>query len=106
MDDTKPLTIFDPKDTWKRKRLDSYKAVKLQQPIFVRGELVYKCPSLPEIQAYCKAQLETLWDELMRFEFPHTYYVDLSKKLYRLKMDMIAAATGLLECENGDTQGS
>jgi nicotinate phosphoribosyltransferase len=106
VDDTKPLTIFDPKDTWKRKRLDSYKAVKLQQPIFVRGELVYKCPSLPEIQAYCKAQLETLWDELMRFEFPHTYYVDLSKKLYRLKMDMIAAATGLLECENGDTQGS
>lgn len=104
VDDTKPLTIFDPKDTWKRKRLDSFKAVKLQQPIFIRGELVYACPTLPEIQAYCKAQLDTLWDELMRFEYPHTYYVDLSKKLYSLKMDMIAEAARLPEGENGNEQ--
>lgn len=53
------------------------------------GELVYKQPSLYEIRIYCAEQLETLWDEVKRFENPHTYYVDLSKKLWDIKTNYL-----------------
>ena len=85
MDDTKPLTIFDPDATWKEKELTDFTARELQVPIFRAGELVYKRPTLPEIKAYCAAQVETLWDEVRRFENPHGYYVDLSQKLWDIK---------------------
>ena len=56
------------------------------------AELVYQLPELKDIQAYCKAQQETLWDEVKRFENPHKYYVDLSWNLWTLKRDLLAAA--------------
>ena len=46
-------------------------------------------PSLPEIQKYCLAQVDTLWDEMKRFEFPHRYYVDLSQNLWQAKRDLL-----------------
>lgn len=85
-------TIFDPNATWKRKTLRNYTVRELQHPIFRAGELVYKLPSLPEIQRYCAAELETLWDEVKRFENPHTYYVDLSQKLWKVKNQLLDAA--------------
>ena len=54
-------------------------------PIFKNGECVYELPSIDEIAKYCKEQIELLWDEVKRFENPHTYYVDLSKKLFEIK---------------------
>ena len=39
-------------------------------------------PSLDDIKKFCKAQVNTLWDEVKRFENPHRYYVDLSQKLW------------------------
>ena len=89
VDDSKPLEIFDARATWKRKMLTNYTARNLQEPVFVKGELVYNRPSLQEIQDYCKEQLETLWDEVKRFENPHTYYVDLSSKLWNLKQQLL-----------------
>ena len=89
VDDSKPLEIFDARATWKRKMLTNYTARNLQEPVFVKGELVYKRPTLQEIQDYCKEQLETLWDEVKRFENPHTYYVDLSSKLWNLKQQLL-----------------
>ena len=53
------------------------------------GELVYKQPSLEEIRAYCAAQVDTLWDEVKRFDNPHRYYVDLSQKLYDIKQELL-----------------
>ena len=89
VDDSKPLEIFDARATWKRKMLTNYTARNLQEPVFVKGELVYKRPTLQEIQDYCRDQLETLWDEVKRFENPHTYYVDLSSKLWNLKQQLL-----------------
>ena len=60
------------------------------QPIFQRGKLVYQMPSLEEIRNYCMEQVELLWDEVKRFEFPHKYYVDLSFKLWDLKNSMLS----------------
>ena len=89
IDDTKPLEIFDPDYTWKRKTLSDFRAVRLMKQIFRDGELVYDLPSINEIRDYCKEQMSTLWDEVTRFENPHDYYVDLSEKLWNIKKELL-----------------
>ncbi len=89
VDDTKPLTIFDPDATWKEKELTDFTARQLLEPIFRHGELVYRRPALQEIKTYCAQQVDTLWEEVQRFENPHHYYVDLSQKLWDIKNDLL-----------------
>ena len=89
VDESAPLELFDPRATWKRKTYTNFTAKPLQVPVFQGGELVYQLPALPEIQAYCRAQVDTLWDTVKRFENPHTYYVDLSQKLFDIKQDLL-----------------
>ncbi len=89
VDDTKDLEIFDPSATWKRKTVYDFTAKELLVPIFKNGELVYDLPTLDEIQKYCAPQIDTLWDEVKRFDNPHTYYVDLSQKLWDIKYDLL-----------------
>ena len=90
VDDTKPLTIFDPDATWKRKTLTGFKAVRLLEPIYERGKRVYRSPALPEIQAFCKEEVGKLWEEVKRFENPHNYYVDLSQKLWDVRAQLLS----------------
>lgn len=92
IDDTQPHVIFDPNATWKTKELTNFTVRELQVPVFLNGELVYDLPTLPEIKAYCRQQIHTLWDEVKRFENPHTYYVDLSQKLWDVKRGLLEAA--------------
>ena len=89
VDDSKDMTIFDPDATWKTKKVYNFTARELQVPVFKGGELVYKLPSLEEIRTYCLAQVDTLWDEVKRFDNPQTYYVDLSQKLWDIKYDLL-----------------
>ncbi len=81
--------IFDPDAVWKRKKITNFYAENLRRQIFKDGKYVYESPSLSEIKAHCKKQLDAMWDEMKRFENPQTYYVDLSHKLWQLKHDMI-----------------
>jgi len=89
VDDSKPLEIFDPEATWKRKTLTSFVAKELLVPIFKDGKRVYQSPNIEEIKAYCSQQVHTLWDEVKRFENPHRYYVDLSQKLWDIKHQLL-----------------
>ena len=89
VDDSKDMEIFDPEATWKTKTVYNFTAKELQVPIFVGGELVYQCPSLQEVRAYCLEQVDKLWDEVKRFDNPHTYYVDLSQKLWDIKYGLL-----------------
>ncbi len=89
VDDSQPLTIFDPDATWKRKELTNFTARELLRPIYQGGKLVYDKPTLQQSREYCLAQLDTLWDEVKRFDNPQTYYVDLSQKLYDIKMELL-----------------
>ena len=82
IDSTKPYEIFDPVYTWKRKVVTNFTARRLFVKIFENGEKIYNSPSVKEIQKYCLEQVDTLWDEVQRFEKPHNYYVDLSQKLW------------------------
>jgi len=89
VDDSHDLEIFDPNATWKRKTVYNFTAKELQVPVFRNGQLVYKLPSLDEIRDYCREQVDTLWDEVKRFENPHAYYVDLSQKLWDIRHDLL-----------------
>lgn len=89
VDDSGDLRIFDPEATWKQKTVYNFTAKELQVPIFRNGELVYTLPSLTQIRDYCRAQVDTLWDEVKRFDNPHTYYVDLSQKLWDIKYNLL-----------------
>ena len=91
VDDTQPLEICDPDATWKKKVLTDFTARELLVPIFRGGKLVYQKPALDDIRAYCADQLTTLWPEVLRFDYPHNYYVDLSEKLLKIKLDLLNA---------------
>lgn len=94
IDETQPLTIFDPVDTWKKMTLTNFYARPLLKPMFVDGKRVYNSPTLKEIQKYHFEQMETLWDEYKRLTRPHVYKVDLSDKLYQLKHELLQKAGG------------
>jgi len=89
INENEPYLLFDPNFPWKQKLVSDFRAVSLLEPIFKKGKLVYQKPSLEEIRSYHKEQMSTLWDEVKRFENPHPYYVDLSRKLWQLKQDLI-----------------
>jgi len=93
IDDSQPYEIFDPEHTWKRKIVKDFYAKKLRVKIFEKGKCIYKSPQLKEIKEYCKQQIDTLWDEVLRFENPHSYYVDLSQPLWDLKHRMLKENT-------------
>ena len=84
-----PRTIFDPNAVWKTKTLTNFTVRELLVPIFKNGKCVYELPKLDDIQSYCLQQIDLLWDELKRFENPHTYYVDLSEKLWKIKQQLL-----------------
>ena len=89
VDDTKPLEIFDPENTWKTKVLKNFVAEELQKPVFKNGEQVMQMPTIAEIRENCKRSLDGMWEEVKRFDNPHNYYVDLSQKLWDVKFGMI-----------------
>jgi len=89
IDDTKPLELFDPDATWKRKTFSNFRAETLLKPIYQAGKLVYRLPSIQEARAYCREQIDLQWDEVKRFENPHNYYVDLSQKLWDIKQNLL-----------------
>jgi len=88
-DFTKPLELFDPDATWKRKTFTDYEARELLVPIFYNGHLVYRVPELTASRSYCQRQVDALWDEVKRFENPHNYYVDLSQQLWDIKQALL-----------------
>ena len=89
VDDSQPLEIFDPDATWKKKLVRDFTAKEMQVPVFLNGQCVYDLPSLEEIRTYCAQQVDTLWDEVKRFDNPHKYYVDLSRKLWEIKYNLL-----------------
>lgn len=82
--------LFDPNYTWKRKVVKNFTAKPLLVKIFDEGQCCYDCPDIKDIKKYCNEQVDSLWDEVKRFENPHTYYVDLSQKLWDEKNALLS----------------
>ena len=89
IDDSKPFYMFDEYSPYKSCKFQNYRYEELLKPIFINGKQVYKEKTTQEIRAFSLAQKETLWDEVLRFENPHTYYVDISNKLFDIKKELI-----------------
>lgn len=89
VDENEPLMLFDPYATWKTKNVCNFEARELLVPVFLNGKKMYQSPTLKDIQAYCKQQVNTLWDEIKRFDNPQTYYVDLSQKLWDIQQELL-----------------
>lgn len=89
IDEAQPLVLTHPTERWKKKEFTDYYTVELQKPIFVKGELVYKMPSMSEIIKKTQTSLDGFWEEYTRLTKPQTYKVDLSDKLYELKHNML-----------------
>ena len=89
VDENEPMMLFDPYATWKTKNVCNYQARELLVPVFLKGRKVYESPALKDIQTYCKQQVDTMWDEIKRFDNPQTYYVDLSQKLWDIQQELL-----------------
>ncbi len=86
------IQIFDQTNAWKNKIIEANtcEVCLLQQTIFKNGKLVYQLPSIEQIREYSNQQIGLMWDEIFRLEYPHVYYVDLTKKLLEQKLDLLA----------------
>ena len=88
--DIKNLDLVDENKPYKHIKINNDWTVKrLQQQFIKNGKLIYELPSLKEIQDEVKANLAKVWDEEKRFSFPHKHYVDLTRKLYDVKCEML-----------------
>ena len=86
-----PLILFDPNEPWKKTKLEpgTYRMREMMIPVFRKGECVYHSPKVMEIREYCSAELDTLWEETRRLVNPHGVYVDISQKLYDMKIQLL-----------------
>ncbi len=89
IDNDKPYVIFDPEHVWKKKTVTDFYVRPLLKPIFKEGKCVYDNPDIHVLQEYCRLEVEKLWDEVKRFENPHSYYVDLSPDLWKMKYELL-----------------
>jgi len=92
VDPSEPLDLFDPNFTWKHKIVRDFDLRELLVPVIIGGKQVYECPDIETTRRYCAQEIESLWDEVTRFTNPHNYYVDLSKKLWDIKNELINSA--------------
>lgn len=97
-------TLIDPNNEWKQTTITDYSVKELQVPIFIDGVQVYDVPEAVISKQYCEQDFQTIYPEIKRSSNPHGYYVDLSKKLLKLKKDLINQAVTqggkkLVKCE-------
>ena len=90
-DENEPLVLFDPNETWKKTKLlpGTYELRELMVHVFDHGNCIYHSPKVMDIRDYCQKELETLWEETRRLVNPHGVYVDLSQKLYDMKISLL-----------------
>lgn len=90
-DEKEPLILFDPNEPWKKTKLlpGSYELREMMVQVFDQGRCIYHSPKVMDIRSYCRKELDTLWEETRRLVNPHGVYVDLSQKLYDMKIRLL-----------------
>ena len=91
IDASLPYVLFHPVYTWKQRIVTDYTVRPLRVQLFKHGKCVYNSPDVEDIRKYCIREVDTLWDQIKRFENPQTYFVDLSKKLWSCKNELLEA---------------
>nr|WP_318540454.1 nicotinate phosphoribosyltransferase [Terribacillus saccharophilus] len=93
------LKMFHPTYPYISKFVTDFEAKELQRPVFQKGELIYKSPSLEETRNYVTYSLTFLWDEYKRTHNPEAYPVDLSTACWNNKMELIERIKSQLEAK-------
>ncbi|MBO4375070.1 MAG: nicotinate phosphoribosyltransferase [Lachnospiraceae bacterium] len=85
------LLLFDPSEPWKKTYLKpgEFTLREIMIKVFDEGKCVYESPTVMEMREFCKKELDTLWEETRRLVNPHNVHVDLSKKLYDMKINLL-----------------
>lgn len=89
INENEPLTVFDPIHTWKKMTFENFYAKKLLKPLFVDGKCVRAKADVKDIKKHTENEKESLWIQYRRNKNPQIYKVDLSKKLWQLKTDLL-----------------
>lgn len=85
-----PLTLKHPEKDWLTKEITDYKVRELKVKMIENGKVIYNIPTIEETRKRVQKELSTLWDEALRLENPHTYTVNLSDKLTKVKNDLLS----------------
>ena len=91
-DETEDLLLFDPVETWKKTlmKAGTYTITPLMIPVFKDGKCVYRNrPSVMELRKICRESMDTLWEESKRLVNPHEVHVDLSRRLWDLRQELL-----------------
>ena len=90
-DENEDMLLFDPSEPWKKTKLKAgtYTLRPLMVQVFKGGECCYTSPKVMDIRAYCQQEMATLWEETKRLVNPQKVYVDLSAKLYDIKIELL-----------------
>ena len=85
------MHLFDPHEPWKKTVLKAgtFTLKELLVKVFDKGQCVYHSDSVMKLRDFAISEMETLWEETKRFENPHQVYVDLSQKLYDIKISLL-----------------
>lgn len=89
IDPSKPLTLYHPVHSFKKKIIRNYQVEPLHVPIFQQGNLVYTLPNLEEIRQFHQQQMNQFWEEYLRILNPEEYPVDLSDTLWETKQNLL-----------------
>ena len=89
IDESRPLTIFHPVETWKKTTFTDYRVENLHEQVIRDGELVKPLPAFSEIVAHAKAEKASFYEEYKRLDNQQIYKVDLSQGLYDVKRGLI-----------------
>ena len=85
------MHLFDPHEPWKKTVLKAgtFTLKEMLVKVFDKGQCVYHSDSVMKLRDFAISEMETLWEETKRFENPHQVYVDLSQKLYDIKISLL-----------------
>lgn len=89
IDENKPLEIFHPLYTYKKKKLKNFYAKPLLSPLFTNGKLARKLCTAQEAKVRADEEKKTFWHEYLRNIKPATYKVDLSLNLWKIRKKLI-----------------
>ena len=87
--DGQPIQLFNPTHTYIQKKVKDYEAIPLLKPILKDGVQVYQIPPLAESRRFHTERLKLFWPQYLRRLNPEIYPVDLSRKAWEMKMQLI-----------------
>lgn len=83
------LMLHDPSHPYIRRKVENYRVQSILTPIYVGGQLVYELPTVTDIAAYHRTQLDLFWPETLRKLNPEKYDVVLSDNVWNMRKELI-----------------